>query len=61
MKTSVNNTIPEIDWTIGDLIDKYDHETHYEANGLSSDGKKWQGTWIVIDGQINEIHDIEEC
>jgi hypothetical protein len=61
MKTPANiDGTPEIEWGKGFLKEKHDHESHYGANGISSDGRTWIGTWIIIDGHINEIHDIEE-
>jgi hypothetical protein len=59
MKTYKTEQLPGIEWERGELIDTFDHEKHYAANGVSYDGKLWSGTWIVTDGEHDQIKDIE--
>ena len=61
MKTNslINDNEVTIEWETGDVIDIHDHETHYAANGIGDDGIEYIGTAIYIDGEFEEITDIE--
>ena len=62
MKTIATETHPEIDWEIGDFLDR-DFDERMEtfiAEGESADGRKWQGTAYYFADVFEEITDIEE-
>ncbi len=61
MKTNslINGEEVTIEWETGDVIDEHDHETHYAADGVGDDGLEYIGTAIYIDGEFEEITDIE--
>ena len=61
-KTSAGGDLPEIEWEMGDFIESFDyHDREYAADGESSDGRKWTGTWYECDGEFVEILNIEEA
>ena len=62
MKTIATETHPEIDWEIGDFLDR-DFDERMEtfiAEGESDDGRKWQGTAYYFCDIFEEVTDIEE-
>ena len=50
----------EIEWEQDEEIDRHDHEVHYIAYGEDELGRKYEATWIQIDGDNGpiEIEDI---
>ena len=43
------------DW----LIDSFSHENHFYCAGEDSKGNIFEGCWIEIDGEFEEITNIE--
>lgn len=57
--TTTHNGVT-IEWERQDEIDTHDHEIHYAAIGTSKDGREWIGTWIEMDGEEQDVENIEE-
>ncbi len=52
----------KIDW---DVFDEYDdagdgHTTFHEAEGIDDDGNEYTATAVLVDGELEEIEDIEK-
>ena len=51
----------KIEWEIGDEYDDAGdgHTTFHEAEGFDEDGNEYKATAIMIDGELDEIEEIE--
>lgn len=61
MTTKPTNTLPEIEWEIGHLIDKDIDERMevFAAEGIGSDGNTYSGAAFYFCDEFDEIKDIE--
>lgn len=59
MKTLANKNIPEIEWDRGDESENHGHTRLYHANGVSEDGRKWYGKWEELNGEFEDVVEIE--
>lgn len=61
MKTKANNEFPEIDWEIGELMDKDVDERMevFVANGEDEEGNKYTGIAYYFCDELDGIKDTE--
>lgn len=61
MKTKANNDFPEIDWEIGELMDRDVDERMevFAAEGQGTDGNIYSGIAYYFCDEFDKIEDIE--
>ncbi len=61
MKTKATNEFPEIEWEIGDLLDRDIDERMevFNAEGEDAEGNEYSGSAYYICDRFEEIKDIE--
>jgi hypothetical protein len=59
MKTQENELFPEITWEKNDVSENHGHVIYYNCSGKDLDGNEYLGIWVEINGEFDEIVEID--